>query len=398
MPSYIPYGAYWSTPFSRWQGSLSHLNSIELSAHVAKSALAGRAITPDQIDYCAYGMTVIQPGCFYATPWFTAMMGAENLGGPTMNQACATGPRLLSAAMGEIAQGLAGTVLIASGDRTSNGAHVYYPAPSGPGGTGQSEDWVLGSFNYDPWAKGPMVQTAENVAERFDIDTAEQHEVVLHRQAQYQDALADDRAFQKRYMDAAFDVPDARFRKTVTTLDGDEGVYPSKADKLATLKPVVPGGTVTFAGQTHPADGAAGMIVVDSAERAAEMVGGANPVIEVLGIAQAREEKGFMPAAPIKAAENVLRQTGLSITDIDVFKSHNPFAVNDIAFARAFDLDWRGMNNYGSSLIWGHPQGPTGLRAMIEMIEELEIRGGGIGLFQGCAAGDSAMAVIIKVI
>jgi acetyl-CoA acetyltransferase len=124
MPSYIPYGAYWSTPFSRWQGSLSHLNSIELSAHVAKSALAGRAITPDQIDYCAYGMTVIQPGCFYATPWFTAMMGAENLGGPTMNQACATGPRLLSAAMGEIAQGLAGTVLIASGDRTSNGAHV----------------------------------------------------------------------------------------------------------------------------------------------------------------------------------------------------------------------------------------------------------------------------------
>jgi acetyl-CoA acetyltransferase len=243
-----------------------------------------------------------------------------------------------------------------------------------------------------------MVQTAENVAERFDIDTAEQHVVVLHRQALYQDALADDRAFQKRYMDAAFDVPDARFRKTVTTLDGDEGVYPSKADKLATLKPVVPGGTVTFAGQTHPADGAAGMIVVDSAERAAEMVGGANPVIEVLGIAQAREEKGFMPAAPIKAAENVLRQTGLSITDIDVFKSHNPFAVNDIAFARAFDLDWRGMNNYGSSLIWGHPQGPTGLRAMIEMIEELEIRGGGIGLFQGCAAGDSAMAVIIKVI
>ncbi|WP_420568830.1 thiolase family protein [Thalassovita sp.] len=398
MPSYIPYGAYWSTPFARWQGSLSHLNSIELSAHVAKSAMSARGITTEQIDYCAYGMTVIQPGCFYATPWFTAMIGAEQLGGPTMNQACATGPRLLSAAMGEIAQGLAGTVLIASGDRTSNGAHVYYPAPGGPGGTGQSEDWVLGSFNYDPWAKGAMVQTAENVAKRFGIDTAEQHEVVLLRQAQYQDALADDRAFQKRYMEAAFDVPDARFRKTVTTLAGDEGVYPSKAEKLATLKPVVPGGTVTFAGQTHPADGAAGMIVVDSAERAADMVGGANPLIEVLGIAQAREEKGFMPAAPIKAAENVLRQTGLSISDIDVFKSHNPFAVNDIAFARAFDLDWRGMNNFGSSLIWGHPQGPTGLRAMIEMIEELEIRGGGIGLFQGCAAGDSAMAVVVKVI
>ncbi|THD76681.1 thiolase family protein [Thalassobius vesicularis] len=398
MPSYIPYGAYWSTPFARWQGSLSHLNSIELAAHVAKNALAQRQITTDQIDYAAYGMTVIQPGCFYAAPWFNAMIGAEHLGGPILNQACATGPRLISAAMGEIALGSASTVLLASGDRTSNGAHVYYPAPSGPGGTGQAEDWVLGSFNYDPWAKGAMVQTAENVANRFGIGTEEQHEVVLHREAQYQDALADDRAFQKRYMDAAFEVPDARFKKTVKVLSGDEGVYPSNPEKLAALKPVVPGGTVTFAGQTHPADGAAGMIVVDSAERAADLVGGSNPVIEILGVAQAREEKGFMPAAPIKAAENVLRQTGFSITDIDVFKSHNPFAVNDIAFARAFDLDWRKMNNYGSSLIWGHPQGPTGLRAIIEMIEELEIRGGGIGLFQGCAAGDSAMALVLRVL
>ena len=68
-----------------------------------------------------------------------------------------------------------------------------------------------------------------------------------------------------------------------------------------------------------------------------------------------------------------------------------------IAFARAFDVDWKKMNNFGSSLVWGHPQGPTGLRALIEMIEELVIRGGGTGLFQGCAAGDSAMAVILRV-
>ena len=55
------------------------------------------------------------------------------------------------------------------------------------------------------------------------------------------------------------------------------------------------------------------------------------------------------------------------------------------------------MNNYGCSLIWGHPQGPTGTRSIIELIEELVIAGGGYGLFQGCAAGDSGMAVVIKV-
>ena len=55
------------------------------------------------------------------------------------------------------------------------------------------------------------------------------------------------------------------------------------------------------------------------------------------------------------------------------------------------------MNNYGCPLIWGHPQGPTALRAIIELIEELALRGGGRGLFEGCAAGDTAMAAVIRV-
>jgi acetyl-CoA acetyltransferase len=55
------------------------------------------------------------------------------------------------------------------------------------------------------------------------------------------------------------------------------------------------------------------------------------------------------------------------------------------------------MNNYGSSLIFGHPQGPTGARLISEMIEELRLRGGGIGLFTGCAAGDSGAAVVVRV-
>jgi acetyl-CoA acetyltransferase len=87
----------------------------------------------------------------------------------------------------------------------------------------------------------------------------------------------------------------------------------------------------------------------------------------------------------------------VGIRDIDVIKSHNPFALNDILFSREMGVDIHQMNNYGCSLVWGHPQGPTGLRSVIEMIEELVIRGGGLGLFQGCAAGDTAMAVVIKV-
>ncbi len=391
--AYIPYGAYWSTPFARWQGALAHLNSVEFAAHVGRTELSRIGLEADGFDFAAFGQTVIQKGSFFGGPWFTAMLGAEGLAAPMVSQACATGARLLATAVGEIAQG-ASQALIVSGDRCSNGPHVYFPAPHGPGGTGTHEDVVMDNFGHDPWACNAMLQTGENVAAREAISTGEQHDLVLCRRAQYDDALAKDRAFQRRYM-PVLEVPDARFRKTVATLETDEGVEPARPEKLAGLRPVLVGGTITFAGQTHPADGNAGMVVVASRDRAVEI--GDGPVVEILAVGQGREEKGFMPSAPIKAARIALERIGMGIDRVDAIKSHNPFAVNDIAFARAFGLDWRVMNNFGSSLIWGHPQGPTGLRAMIELIEELEMKGGGVGLFQGCAAGDSAMAVVLRV-
>ena len=198
-------------------------------------------------------------------------------------------------------------------------------------------------------------------------------------------------------MTLPFEVPDARFRKTQATMTGDSGIVRSTAEGLARLKPVVPGGTVTFGGQTHPADGVAGAIVVDDPGRAAELSRDPSIVIELVSFGLARVEKAHMPAAPIPASKIALERAGLGIDDMTAIKSHNPFAVNDIAFARAFGIDWRTMNNFGSSLIWGHPQGPTGLRSIIELIEELVMKGGGYGLFQGCAAGDSSTAVVLRV-
>jgi acetyl-CoA acetyltransferase len=122
-----------------------------------------------------------------------------------------------------------------------------------------------------------------------------------------------------------------------------------------------------------------------------------NVRIGILGFGLARAELAHMPEATIPAAKQALDQAGLAIKDMVAVKSHNPFAVNDIIFARETGADLMAMNNYGCSLVWGHPQGPTGLRSIIELIEELVIRGGGRGLFQGCAAGDTAMAVVIDV-
>jgi acetyl-CoA acetyltransferase len=104
-----------------------------------------------------------------------------------------------------------------------------------------------------------------------------------------------------------------------------------------------------------------------------------------------------MPEAPIDAARRALAAADSTIEQMEAIKTHNPFAVSDLVFAKETGVDAEGMNNFGCSLIWGHPQGPTGLRSMIELIEELALRGGGYGLFTGCAAGDSAMAAVIQV-
>lgn len=392
----IPYGAYWSTPFARWQGAFANLHSIEFAAHVAKQELAKRQIDPKVFDYGALGFSVPQKHSFYGLPWLAGLIGAGKIGGPTLMQACATGVRTLLAGAQEIESGLATTALVINCDRTSNGPHLYYPNPKGPGGTGSSEDWVMDNFGCDPLGRHAMLNTAENVAKKHGFTTPLQHEVVLHREAQYREALGEGAAFLKRFMTLPFAVPAPNFKKDVGSLEADEGINFSNAEGLAKLKPVLEGGSVTFGGQTHPADGNAGLVLT-SPEKARELSRDPKIVIRLLGFGLSRVPLAFMPEAMVPAAKQALAQAEKKMGDLTTIKTHNPFAVNDLFFSKETGTDWRRMNNYGCSLVWGHPQAPMGTRAIIELIEELVHRGGGVGLFTGCAAGDTAMAVVLAV-
>jgi acetyl-CoA acyltransferase len=393
--AFIPYGGYWSTPFARWQGSLAHLHSLEFAAWVAARALASRHIDVQAIDSGVLGTTIPQRGAFYGMPWLATLAGAGHLGGPTVAQACATSARCLSVAAAEVAQA-AQCVLVVTADRVSNGPQLYYPDPGGPGGSGTHEAWVLDSFERDPATSQAMLRTAENVAATFAIGTAEQHEVTLRRYEQYAGALANDAAFLRRFMTLPFEVPDASLRKTIKSLAGDEGIHATTREGLQRLKPVLLEGSVSYGAQTHPADGNAGMLVA-SRDRARALSTRPEVEIRIIAFGQARAEPAFMPYAPVPAAREALARAGLRPGELQAVKTHNPFVVNDIVLARELGLDVAAINNFGSSLVWGHPQAPTGLRAVIELIEELETMGGGNGLFTGCAAGDSAMALVVRV-
>lgn len=396
VEAFVPYGGYWSTPFVRWQGSFAHLHAMKFAAEVASRALAEREIDPGEFDALHLGLTVPQHHSFYGAPWLAGMIGAEGITGPTLSQACATSARVLASAAMSVDDETADTVLTITCDRTSNGPHLYYPNPLGPGGKGDTEEWVWDNFNFDPFAKNPMIQTAENVAGEGEISREEQDRMTLLRHEQYQAALADDSAFLRRYMVLPLEVRDPSGRKVIATVEGDEGVFPTTKEGLARLRPVKEGGTVTFGSQTYPADGNCGMIVT-TREQAQALSRDAGVEIQLLSFGQARAKRGFMAQATVPAARKALDAAGLKIEDIRAIKTHNPFAVNDIYFCRETGVAAEAMNNYGSSLIWGHPQGPTGMRLIMELIEELVLVGGGYGLFTGCAAGDTAAALVVRV-
>jgi acetyl-CoA acetyltransferase len=278
-------------------------------------------------------------------------------------------------------------------DRCSNSPHAIWPNPGGPGGKVLAEDWFLDNVNKDPWAGGAMIQTAENVSKEYGITREECDALTVVRYGQYQDALANDREFQKRYM---FPVEVQLSRKKTITLEADEGVTPTTREGLAGLKAVLPDGAHTFGTQTFPADGNCG-ISVTTREKAQELSADANIPVQIVSYGYARTKKAYMAAAVAPSAQMALDAAGITVADLGAVKTHNPFAANDLVMAKVMGLDVNSMNNYGSSLIYGHPQGPTGTRLIIEGIEELAMKGGGYLLFSGCAAGDTAASVVIKV-
>jgi acetyl-CoA acetyltransferase len=393
--AFIPYNGYYSSPFCRWQGSMANENAIELGAKTARNWWLKKKLDPTVLEYMYYGITVAQHHMFYSHTWAAAMLvdNQKPLPALMVNQACTTSTTCIALSAANIEAGVYKCAYALMSDRCSNGPHTVWPNAFGPGGEVLSENWMMDNFNSDPNAGFKMIQTAENVAKEAGITKQECDAVTLKRYEQYLDAVANDRAFQKRYfMPAEVSVG----KKKTMLVEQDEGITPCTAEGLAKLKPVEPGGVLSFGAQTHPADGNCGFIIAtkDIAKSLS-----ADPKIEVqiLAYGFARERRGYMAAAPVPAAEMALKTAGLKVSDMKAIKTHNPFVVNDINMAKNMGIDVMKMNNYGSSIIYGHPQGPTAGRLIAEMIEEIVMLGGGYGLWAGCAAGDTAAALVVKV-
>jgi len=391
--AFIPYKGYYCTPFCKWQGSMANENSIILGANTSKRWLAEKSWDPHPVDYFVLGITVSQRHQFYASPWASALIGSEATPAVAVSQACTTGATCIYQAAVGLETGLYENCYTLMTDRTSNGPHTVWPNPMGLGGQVESEDWMVDNINNDPNVGLRMIETSENVGKMGGFTKEQCDELAYRRYEQYMMALENDREFQKRYMFPA----EVRISKKGTRLvEKDEGVTPNTKEGLAALKPVLPDGILSFGAQTHPADGNCAMLVTTK-DKAKELSSDPSINIQVISYGYARARAGYMAMAPVPATRMALEKAGLKIQSMKTIKTHNPFIVNDLWFAQQMGIDANDFNNYGCSMVYGHPQAPTAGRAIIEGIEETVLLGGGYFLWAGCAAGDTGAAIVFKI-
>jgi len=385
----IPYGTWGSSYFPAWQTSpLAEVNIGQFAGESMNRILGLRRVPAAALDYLVIGSTIPWHWKFWNAPLVASCMG-HRVPGFHMEQACATGLQAILLGAAQVETGACDTVGVLTFDRTSDSPVGVFPERRAHQRTVPISD-VWDNFGFDPATGNAMITTAGIAARKYRIDRAEVDEIALLRHEQYFQAKQS--GFLSRVL-VPLEVLNLQGRP-MGRIDDDVGVRKLTAESLRSMRELdtcVTGGT-----QTHAADGMA-CLLVTTAEQARAL--SPRPEIEVRfrATTTVRTQPSLMPEAPALAVRKLLADTGLTMADVAVVKNHNPFAVNDAVFTRVVDYDWRNMNRTGSSLVWGHPQGPTLTRLVIEALEEAVDLGGGHVLVFGCAAGDVGIAALLTV-
>ena len=384
----IPYGTWGSSFFPAWQTSaLAEVNIGQFAGEAMNRILGLRKVRRDHLEYLVIGSTVPWHWKFWNAPLVASCLGQRILGFH-MEQACATGLQAVVLGAAEV-QGGYDVVGVLTFDRTSDSPVGVFPERRGYRRTEAIAD-VWDNFGFDPATGNAMIATAGVAARKYRIDRSEVDDITLCRYEQYFDAKSS--GFLDRVL-VPLEILNQQGRH-LGTIDEDSGVRRVTRDGLGAMRELDT--CVTGGSQTHASDGMACLLLCTE-DRVGEL--SPQPEIDIRFVAktEVRTAPGLMPEAPAMAVQKLLQRTGLTMDDMAVVKNHNPFAVNDAIFAKALGYDWQKMNTTGCSLVWGHPQGPTLTRSLIEGLEEAVSLGGGRVLLFGCAAGDVGIAAIFEV-
>ncbi|WNY30352.1 3-oxoadipyl-CoA thiolase [Acinetobacter calcoaceticus] len=387
------------TPFGRYAGGLAPVRADDLGAVPIKALMQRNPnVDWEQVDDVIYGcanqagednrnvgrMSALLAGLPYQVP------------ATTINRLCGSSLDAIAIAARAIKAGEANLVIAGGVESMSRAPYVMGKSDSAFGRSQKIEDTTMGWRFINPKLKelygvDTMPQTAENVAEKFNVNRADQDQFALA--SQQRTASAQAKGFFSKEI-VAVEIPQRKGDAVV--IDTDEQPRASTLDGLSKLKPVVKAdGTVTAGNASGINDGAAALLIAsDDAVQAYNL----KPRAKIIASTAVGVEPRIMGFAPAPAIKKLLKQANLTLEQMDVIELNEAFAAQALAVTRDLGLpdDSNKVNPNGGAIALGHPLGASGARLVTTALNQLEQTGGRYALCSMCIGVGQGIALIIE--
>ena len=379
------------TPMGSFNGVFSSLPATKLGSFAINEALKHIDLSGELIDEVYMGC-VLSAGLGQA-PARQASLGAGlpySVGATTVNKVC--GSSLITVMMATQAIRLdEANILIAGGmENMTRAPYLLTRARQGYRlGHGELIDSLVKDGLWDVYNDFHMGNAGELCASKYHLTRKELDDFAMESYRRARMAIASG-AFKQEIVPV--EVPQKKGNPMVVT--DDEEPNRVNLDKLTTLKPTFQkDGVLTVGNSPSCNDGAAALVIMAEKEATRRKI---TPMARIVGYAGAALAPEWFTIAPVDAIRKVLKQTSLSINDIDLFEINEAFSCVALAINRELGLDPTIVNVNGGAVALGHPIGATGARILTTLLYALKARGGRRGIASLCIGGGEALAIVIE--
>jgi acetyl-CoA C-acetyltransferase len=378
------------TPVGAFNGSLSGLSAAQLGTVAISAALERAGIPASDVDEVVLGQVLT--AATGMNPARQALLAAgipDDRTAYLVNQVCGSGLRSVAQGFQAIKLGEANVVVAGGQESMSQAPHASQMRNGTKMGDVKLVDTMIKDGLWCSLMGYHMGNTAENVAEKWQITRDEQDEFAAGSQ---QKAEAAQNA--GKFTDEIAPVT-VKTRKDEIVIDADE--YPrhgTTTDTLAKLRPAFDKeGTVTAGNASGINDGAAAIVLASSDEAEKR---GLKPLARIASWATAGVEPSIMGSGPIPASRKALERAGWSVDDLDLVEANEAFAAQAIAVNRDMGWDPDIVNVNGGAIAIGHPIGASGARVLVTLLHEMEKRDAKKGLTTLCIGGGMGIAMCVE--
>ncbi|TAJ63489.1 acetyl-CoA C-acetyltransferase [Brevundimonas sp.] len=378
------------TPVGSFLGGLSSLSAAQLGEVAIRAALGRADVGPEEVDEVILGH-VLQAAAGQG-PARQAAMGAgipKEVPAWSLNQICGSGLRAVAIAAQQIQLGDARIVVAGGQESMSQAPHAQALRTGQKMGDLKLVDTMISDGLWDAFNGYHMGQTAENVAEQFQISRGDQDAFAVASQNKAEAAQKAGR------FDAEIAPVTIKGRKGDVVVDKDEFIrHGATLEAMQGLKPAfTKEGSVTAANASGLNDGAAALVLMSAAEAKAR---GLEPLARIVSSATAGVDPALMGTGPIPASRKALEKAGWTVADLDLVESNEAFAAQSLCVLRELGLDPDKVNVNGGAIAIGHPIGASGARILTTLLHEMKRRGAKKGLATLCIGGGMGVALCVE--